>query len=89
MIDRKAVFHRLGLIILAGDQLAAADIADALGFGRHCHDVVACAALAANPASAHALHDGRVSDLQGDDMIELDTGCLKSFRLRDRAGHTV
>ena len=22
-------------------------------------------------------------------MIELDTGCLKSFRLRDRAGHTV
>ena len=22
-------------------------------------------------------------------MIELDTGCLKSLRLRDRAGHTV
>ena len=89
MIDRKAVFHRLGLIILAGDQLAASAVAHALDLALFVDDVVACAALAANPASAHALHDGRVSDLQGDDMIELDTGCLKSFRLRDRAGHTV
>ena len=51
--------------------------------------MVARAAVLAHPASAHALLDGLVGDLERDDMIEPDTGCLERFRLRDRAGHTV
>src|SRR5574344_1057052 len=89
MIDREPVFDRLRCIILTSDELAAADVADAFDLGRNGCDMVARAALLAHSASAHAFHDGRVSNLHGNDMVELNTGPFQCLRLGDRAGHTV
>ena len=89
MIERETRFHRLGGIILADDQLAAALVAHALLFRGHRGDVVARAALGADAPPAHALHDGLVRDLHGDHMVEADAVLLQRLRLADRARHTV
>ena len=51
--------------------------------------MVACAALLADAAAAHALHDHIVLDLQLQHLVDADAHGLNGLGLRDGAGHTV
>ena len=53
----QAIQHGGGLVILADDGLAAAQVAHTLDLALLVDDVVACAALLADAAAAHPLHD--------------------------------
>ena len=89
MINRQPVTDRLGVIILALHELAAAHIAHALRFRGNVHDVVAGAAVLAHTPAAHPSNDLLVRDLDGHHCIEADTGLLHGLRLGDGAGHPV
>ena len=89
MINLQPVTDRLGVIILALHELAAAHIAHALRFRGNVHDVVAGAAVLAHTPAAHPSNDLLVRDLDGHHCIEADTGLLHGLRLSDGAGHPV
>ena len=89
MINLQPVTDRLGVIILALHELAAAHIAHALRFRGNVHDVVAGAAVLAHTPAAHPSNDLLVRDLDGHHCIEADTGLLHGLRLGDGAGHPV
>ena len=51
--------------------------------------MVACAALLADAAAAHALHDHIVLDLQLQHLVDADAHGLDGLGLSDGAGHAV
>ena len=85
MINLQPVTDRLGVIILALHELAAAHIAHALRFRGNVHNVVAGAAVLAHTPAAHPSNDLLVRDLDGhhcivddadDDLIRHQLACV-------------
>ena len=89
MINRQTVTDRLGVIILTLHELAAAHIAHTLFFGGDVHNVIAGAAVLADPSAAHSGDDLFIGDFDGDHSVEADTGLLHGLGLGDGAGHAV
>ena len=89
MVGFQTIQHGCGLVVLADDGLAAAQVADALHLALLVQDVVACAALLADAAAAHALHDHAVLNLQFQHLVDADAHGLDGLCLRNGAGHAV
>ena len=89
MVSLQAVPHRLGLVILADHQLAAAAVADALDLAGFGLDVVAGAALLADAAAAHPVKNHVLVHGQVQNLVDPDAHPLDGLGLGDGAGHAV
>ena len=86
---KRQIQHGGRLVVLADDGLAAAQVAHTLDLALLVDDVVACAALLADAAAAHAVNDHIVLDLQLQHLVDTDAHGLDGLGLSDGAGHTV
>ena len=89
VVSLQAIQNGSGLVVLADDGLAAAQVAHTLDLALLVDDVVACAALLADAAAAHALHDHAVLNLQFQHLVDADAHGLDGLGLSDGAGHAV
>ena len=81
VVDHQPGPDRLGSVVIALGEFAAAQVTDPLRPGRLGLHVERRAAVGAYPATVHPLHDGLVRDFKRDHMVKLDPMCLQGFGL--------